>query len=113
MENTEKIKIIKYHNNLLGFDCPCVLRATGKFEIHDPSRMPRDDEELEQWRVEMVTDKLLKEQKQTIINLVKYAEYHFITGSRWPDDGKWAAWVGKLWAIYDSAEVKELPVKPY
>lgn len=54
MENSEKIKIIQHHNNLLGKDCPCTLRATGKLEIHDESRMPKDEVELEQWKNEMI-----------------------------------------------------------
>ncbi len=56
----------------------------------------------------------IRDQKQAIINLVKEAEYHFIPGSRHPDtDGKWQEWVDKLWVIYDSETVQELPKKPY
>ena len=56
MENSEKIKIIQHHNNQLGFDCPCVLRSSGKIEVHDETRMPKDDSELEQWKEEMIAN---------------------------------------------------------
>ncbi len=59
-------------------------------------------------------EQALESQNQTIISHVKSAEYHFIPGSRHPDTaGKWQEWVDKLWVIYDSAEVQELPEKPF
>ncbi len=54
MQNEERVKIIQFHNNQLGFDCPCVLRASGKIEVHDTSRMPENEAVLDQWKTEML-----------------------------------------------------------
>jgi len=56
MNNSDKIKIIAFHNNKLNLDCPCVHRSNDTLEIHDQSRMPKDEIELKQWQDEMIAD---------------------------------------------------------
>lgn len=56
----------------------------------------------------------IKNQQKEIIRLANEARYHFDTVTRYPDkEGKWAAWLNKLFEIYDSGVLQELPEKPY
>jgi hypothetical protein len=88
------------------------LRCPEGFKSIPGDKIPEDITPYHEQRY--VDAEALRVQKQNIINLVKSAEYHFIPNSRHPDtDGKWAAWVAKLWAIYDGEVVQELPDKPF
>ncbi len=114
IKNSEIVKIIKFHNNQLGLDCPCVLRASGQIEVHDESRMPRDDAELTQWESEYNSSVDLTGQISECIKLLDHSEIHVSNDPPYPDDvNAWKIARAKWRVVLKSDKIKVIAERPF
>lgn len=115
MANSKRVKVIQYHWNQLGQDCPCTHSVPkDKITVHDPDRMPEDEAEEKQWELEYDSRVDLTDQKAACINNLKDTDYMLLSDFEYKEDLPALILIRADWKrILKSDQLETIPEKPF
>lgn len=115
MKNEEKLKIIQYHWNQLERDCPCTYSIpTDRIKVDDPERMPKDEAEEAQWKLEYDNRVDLTGQKAACQQNLKDTDYMLLSDFEYKEDLPNLLILRADWKrIIKSDKLETIPPKPF
>jgi hypothetical protein len=102
---------IKHHFAKRGEDAPFVKRANGEIQwfIEEPPI-----EVLQKWCDEYEQEKLIIEQRELCVKILKETDHKVSRHTKYPNDvPEWEAYREAIWQIQESEVLQEIPSKPF